>query len=663
MKQIITFKNLLIASCFAAGSLANTASAQIHPLAFGPHLLGTSTTPTASNFYADYVGLRFLVNSPTSVEGPKVYSFAKTGTAGWGGGVTAPINNVSIRMPQTPDSLATSAISASTGMAGHIAFIYRGTNEFVCKALAAQTAGAIACVIVNNISGGPIGMGAGTVCTAASVTIPVFMISKEDGDAIDALYWAGDTAHFTITPWGLGFAQDMGFVPGGTAEWHSFAVPANQVALTGNPPEYNMENTAFIANYGSGDLHNVKVAGTLSFTPDETHVTTAQHSDTVSLASFPAHDSIYAMVGPSEYSIAANGAKGRFDIRYDIIPAPDQIDQYPADNSYTSSFYLTDSLYSKGRYDMTGNTGPIRTEFFSFNGGSDFLWGPMYFVKNAGTFISRVQYSMSKNATGPLTGPTDIFLFTWTDGSGGQPKDSVLQDGELNLISLGVHVYDGVNDTSSGLLNFSGMGDPTSGNPANIALPANTWLYLAVAVPGGSFLGSDGLLNPYPRTYGRFHKNSAMLDYNSLIAASSDEISTNPAINNSPLPSTGALGVFAVDSFVYSSMKGLIPAVAMIVRDHPLAVENAPAKSQADVNLFPNPASDKITVSLNLESQSKTVTYSIIDGLGRFVSKEVHNNVQSETFDLNTKSLASGHYFLIINFNDKAIARNFVIAK
>ncbi|GAA4465076.1 hypothetical protein GCM10023093_16640 [Nemorincola caseinilytica] len=656
MKQIITLKKLMLAACVAGASIAN---AQIHPLAFGPFPYGTGTSDP--NWYKDYVGLRFVVNSPASVAGDKVYTYPGTGTTPWGGIVTTAIVNEQIVMP-VGDTVVASALPAGS-MAGKIAFVYRGGGiEFVCKAQKCQDAGAIACVIVNNITGGPIGMGAGTICPATGVTIPVFMISKEDGDPIAAKYHALDTARMTITPWGLGLGHDIGFVPGGAANWHGYAIPSNQLGSSGNPFEYKMADGAFIANYGTNAMTNVKVDVATTFTPSGGSPA-AVHTSSVSVGNFTVADSIYAMFrtdGANIYDVNASGP-GRFDVKYDIS-SPDFTDDNMADNSMTTSFYVTDSTYSKARYDFSTNR-PVKTIGYAFGGGADFLWGPMYFVRNGGTALSRVQYSLSTNTAGPLGTPANIFLFKWVDGSNSLPKDSVLQNGEMELVSLGQHNYDGVQDTSGADLNFWGMGDP-DGNPATVMLDANSWYYLAVYVPGGHFLGSDGIYNPYPRIYGLFQNNQAVLDYSSMVGTSKDDILANPSSANSPLPGAFISFVNSIDSVNYNNTRGLIPAVAMIANNSPvISVKGSPVVNKNKVSVFPNPAKDQLNVNVEFENATKKATYMIIDGLGRFVSKEVHNNVTTDNFSINTSSLPSGNYYLIVSDDVRSKSTKFVIAK
>jgi extracellular elastinolytic metalloproteinase len=76
-----------------------------------------------------------------------------------------------------------------TAIAGKIAVAYRGTCPFTEKVEAAQAAGAIAVVIINNAPGAPIAMG-GT--PTVPITIPAVMISQEAGALIRARLDAGE---------------------------------------------------------------------------------------------------------------------------------------------------------------------------------------------------------------------------------------------------------------------------------------------------------------------------------------------------------------------------------------------------------------------------------------------------------------------------------------
>jgi hypothetical protein len=88
----------------------------------------------------------------------------------------------------TPTTPADGCTAISTGLAGRVAIIDRGTCEFATKVLNAQRAGAVAAVIANNDAANPddtFTMGSGA--DAASVTIGSVMVSKNSGDALKAL--------------------------------------------------------------------------------------------------------------------------------------------------------------------------------------------------------------------------------------------------------------------------------------------------------------------------------------------------------------------------------------------------------------------------------------------------------------------------------------------
>ena len=673
MKQINLFKSLLLVASLAATSIVN---AQIHPLAFG-----VGTYNTNPNWYADYVGLRFEVVSPAFDAGNKVYTTTNSGSTPWGGAVTSPIVNIPISMPQSGDSACNVGAvdhTITTNMTGKIGVVYRGASVyFGDKAADCQNAGAIACVIINNVPGAPVGMGIGGA--GSSVTIPVFMISKADGDVLDSLYNAGVVANITITSWGQSLRNDLGFVPGGTAMWHAYAVPSNQITASGNPTAYNMLDGAFIANYGTSAATGVKLKSSLTFTPTA-GVATPVHTAEVDLSTpFTVADSIYAMFNSTEYPLNQVGS-GRYDLTYLI--ESDTTDQYPSDNTQTISFYASDTVFSKGSYDFTSNQ-PMRSSYESFGGGVEFLWGPMYYVAKS-TMVSGVQYALAMNST--TTGypylPTsnNIFIFKWVDGSVGSAPDSLVEDGELQLVGSAVKTYNGFSDTSEALLYQQIYSDTGSGNNGAssggvLTLDSNSWYYVCIDVPATTFLGCDGSTNdnPFPRVYGRYHANvgasgNHLLDYSSLDMVYStagfmkDSLYYYAGQGVAPIPSgmTGYLN--SVDSFVYSNLPGLIPAVALTITNNPLSVKNV-STPLGNVSVYPNPAKDQLNVAVTFDKMEPSVSYEIIDGLARFVGKETHTNVKSETYTVNTAKLAAGNYYLIINAEGKVMTKKFVVTK
>ena len=665
MKKVSTLSKLL----FVALLCSTAASAQRKALHF---------SGAVNNWFADYVGVRVSVTGPstTPVLGDKLFTISNDGSGGstmWGAAVPPTIIDKPIQMVAVGGDtcVATTALTAGS-FTGKIAFIYRGNSEFGHKALQAQNAGAVACVIVNNVAGGAVGMAAGT--EGGSVTsIPVVMISKEDGDAIDQQYRSGVAVTMTITNWGSNKVNDVGFVPFGTATWHAYAVPFDQLG-TGTPDAYKAVDGAFIANYGSANAAGVSLASSLSFTPNSGSASSL-HTSTVVLGAFPVADSVVAMFDSSAtatnvYSFSASVA-GRFDQKFTINAATDD---YLGNNTLTNSFYATDSLYSKGRYDFA-NSRPYSTQYSGRKTAADVIWGNMYFVNKGGAAVRKVQYSFSMNSTTAHTlidvASTMVYLYKWVDANG----DKVLQNGELTMVGLAEHQYDILSattgDTSGGVFaatEWKAVG-PNYGADY-VTLESNTWYYLAVQVPPGYYVGCDGVLDQYPRVYGHFYnKPNSLLEYSNLnYTGDSTVISGNPADNNPVMPYTGTLFIGSVDSFNFDQGKGLIPSVSMIVNKNPTPIDHShvgvnTVNAVIGATVFPNPASNTVTVSLSLDRTAPVVSYTIIDGLARFVAKETTTNVKNEMHTINTSNLPAGNYDLVITANGNSIVKKLTIVK
>ena len=667
MKQFNSFKTFLFLAFFGSVAVANAQTA--HPLSFG--IVGTNTS---TNFYADYVGTRFEVTSPAAIAGDKLYTEA-TVADGWTiiTTVTAPLINIPIIMPPVGDTNACIGTLVAGSMAGKIAVIWRGSCEFGAKAYAAQQAGALAVVIVNNVPGaGPVGMGAGSM--GAMVTIPTFMIGNNDGNAIAGAYGDGtNVVTMTITPWGLGNTNDMGFVPGGISLWHNYAIPASQIMGSSTAFPYRGIDGAFIANYGTADQTNVTLSSTVSFTPTGGSATTIHTGTPQLLELFPAADSIWAFYETPEYDMSsAITGTGTVTVNYTI--GSDAVDQYPADNATSYSFYVTDSLYCKTRYDFANNrpyANLYEAPTMTATGGDVFIWGPVYYVANGGSSIQDVTWTMSSNTdTGHILNSissSSVYVFQWVDGETtnipGNVKDSFMQNGELNLVGVGIKNFSGDTnpaDTSGGYFTVT-IGD-SNGVAAIVPLQANSYYLVAPELQNGFFMGCDGIINNYPRTYGRAHFNN-FLEYYAAMWPGDRYSGLAPQVNfmgDVLSPTTFGGESLDVDSTIYSSQKGLTPAVSMTSNLHPNAVKNVQA-SIGSINLFPNPASDYVSVALNLNQQAKEVTYTIIDASAKVVSKEVHSNVQNETYTYNTSKLATGNYFMVITANGGEMFRKFTV--
>jgi len=136
---------------------------------------------------------RLRVNSPAAIAG----NYA-VGTAGFGPAVSSPGQTANLVQaldaadaagPSITDGC--SAFTNAGAISGKIALIDRGTCNFTVKVKNAQNAGALAVVIVDNVSAAtPPGMGGAD----ATITIPVVSITQANGNTIKAQLGTGVNA-------------------------------------------------------------------------------------------------------------------------------------------------------------------------------------------------------------------------------------------------------------------------------------------------------------------------------------------------------------------------------------------------------------------------------------------------------------------------------------
>ena len=121
-----------------------------------------------------------VVSAPAAVAGTYVVGDAAFGPTVASSPVTGQVVAAVDGTAPTSDGCETFVNAAAIN--GNIALIDRGTCTFAIKAEAAQAAGAIGVIIVNNVAGAPSTMGG----SSATVTIPVVMLGQADGNALKA---------------------------------------------------------------------------------------------------------------------------------------------------------------------------------------------------------------------------------------------------------------------------------------------------------------------------------------------------------------------------------------------------------------------------------------------------------------------------------------------
>ncbi|MEY4289799.1 MAG: hypothetical protein RLZZ30_1887, partial [Bacteroidota bacterium] len=227
-------------------------------------------------------------------------------------------------------------------LTGKIAVIYRNTCEFGAKALNAQNAGAVAVIIINR-DPAVISMGAGA--SGATVTIPVVMIQNSDGDAIVNQMASGPVVMFLGNKTGL-FANDAGISANSTLITKQAIIPA---MIAQNGTEFNADLGTRIYNYGN------QAQSTISLNAKITNPSGATvYDNTVSGLSLAAGDSTDVYPGGAstlpQFSLATYPT-GTYTLTYTVNLGV--ADDYNADNVLTTTFTISDSLYSYAQADAT----------------------------------------------------------------------------------------------------------------------------------------------------------------------------------------------------------------------------------------------------------------------------------------------------------------------
>jgi hypothetical protein len=121
---------------------------------------------------------RVVVDPPSAAAGQYGYAAASYGPGAPTAGVAG-----TFAVVDDGSSLGSEGCGPLVGFpAGAIALVDRGTCPFVQKTQNAQAAGAAAVVVVNNVAGAPTSPGG----SAAGITVPTVMVSRDDGAVIKA---------------------------------------------------------------------------------------------------------------------------------------------------------------------------------------------------------------------------------------------------------------------------------------------------------------------------------------------------------------------------------------------------------------------------------------------------------------------------------------------
>jgi hypothetical protein len=296
------------------------------------------------------------------------------------------------------DSLACNALVNGSEIAGKIAVLYRGVCEFGAKALNCQDAGAIGVVIVNNAPGAPIAIGAGAV--GASVSIPVVMITQEEGAILHDEIAAGNVEFFIGSVQGL-FTNNLAITKSDMLLPRASAMPA---LVASNASEFSVDLGSWIHNYGNAEQTGVSLHATV------THDGSTLYDETSDPATIPVGDTLFFALP----AFSQSSYSGLYEIIYTVDYG--NTDDFPDDNSFTANFSI-DSLLAFGRINETTGL-PEQEAFYQPSGVAQLFQSCVQFQDPNGSRLRAegMYVAATHGAPGTMTGQElTTHLYEWND--------------------------------------------------------------------------------------------------------------------------------------------------------------------------------------------------------------------------------------------------------
>lgn len=285
------------------------------------------------------------VLEPGPLAGDYAHTWAAPAANSWATpDMELPANMVVDTVVQALDGTAADSLmcaAAVNTLNGKIALLYRGTCDYSEKALFCQNAGAVAVVVINNIPGPPVGMGAGSQGT--QVTIPVFQIGQADGAAWRAALDNGTTVVALLGNKTGYFADDIGFKKSGMVLPPGLSYPE---LLAGDASEYSAKMGAWVFNFGQ----NARTGVTLSATVDQGG---QLYNETSAAQDIASGDSAFFEL--PEFS--QNSYSGDYQVEY--TTGFGGTDQHNGDNDYPVRLRMGEE-YALAPWD-DGNNRPVST--------------------------------------------------------------------------------------------------------------------------------------------------------------------------------------------------------------------------------------------------------------------------------------------------------------
>lgn len=532
----------------------------------------------------------FSGESPASIQGSYAMEYGDPG-GGWGSpDLVDPANAVLDTLAQyldvtAADSLGCDGNAANNDVDGKIAILYRGDCQFGAKALNAENAGAIACVIINNEPGGPVGMAPGD--DGGAITIPVVMIGDVDGATLLAEMKNGPVEVFIGNKTGF-YPNDVGTLPSSILRAKQFTTPS---LIAQDDTEYSFDVGAWVYNFGFQDQTKVSLNATIEFNGTELY---NESADSVDIA---AGDSVFFTL--PEFSETSYD-EGFYDLTYTITS--DSTDDYSFDNTISAGFAITESQFGYASIDETTMLPNTSGGFRAVNPNTG---------DPVGTYLSCIHF---RDANASRIAPTGI-SFSATKGS--DASDPSLEGEPINISVFKL------NDV------FTDLNDPNFENP-----PVDLQEIEFAEFFFQSDLSGEAVTAEFEEPFALEDDQRYLFcvgSFNPEVYLGHDpsmDYSWNLQNYLQPLFPIQADGDWNLNGFG----AGTVPGVTVNFIDaSQLNLQNE--KLSIEMNAYPSPASDELTVNFNGYDVESAEMLNIAGQ--RVASKSLDSGVESTKFDVN----------------------------
>ncbi|NJN78928.1 MAG: T9SS type A sorting domain-containing protein [Saprospiraceae bacterium] len=402
----------------------------------------------------------------------------------------------------------------------------------------------------------------------------------------------------------------------------SYQMPVDQVD--------SIRFLADIANIGSNVQTNVTMTVTVVKDSDNSTVYTDSHNygtlqpgDTVENYLFT--QTYYPPATPESYTAT-----------YTL--SSDATDVEPSNNTATFAFEIIDNIFSKVATPTTSiapsasNSWTAGTHYYAYKGTE--ISG----LDTTARYATAITFGIS-NATGAqsIAGQNvDVFLETGidTDGSG------LIEPSERTVVAFGSHTFTAADDDIIIclflLINFTGSTplyelEDNANYLVSVKYTATgTEDMFLLMSDAENYAGADfaaGLSGT--QRYGHFLDIGNSGDYNYI---------TNFGGNPTP-----AIGLLTSSVFTTSTADAQLEANALTI--------------------FPNPASEFVTATLNLEEVSETARITIYNVQGQVMETRNLSNVRNEQVEFNLDAYSSGTYLMSIDTDSGHTIKRFIVKK